>query len=120
MRQCRLAEPGRTENKHMIERFTTAPRGLDEDAHLVFDVGLANVIDECFGANRAIKGPVIRAGLGTCQSFVFDTGHGLMRRLSKCEPDDVFGRLAVDVHSAYQSVDLINLVAECDQCIHRF
>ncbi len=112
MRQCCLAEPGRTENKHMIERFTTAPRSLDEDAHLLFDADLANEIDECFGANRAIKGPVIRSGLGTCQSFVFDIGHGLMHRLSKRKPDDVFGRLVVDFQAANELVDFIDLVTE--------
>ena len=46
LRQRRLAEPGRTEEQHVVERFAAAFRGVDKDAQIVAQLALADELVE--------------------------------------------------------------------------
>ena len=46
VRERRLAEPRRAEDQHVIERLVPPPGRLDEDAHLLLDRRLADVLGE--------------------------------------------------------------------------
>ena len=53
LRQGGLAEPGRTEEQHVIERLAAAARGVDEDAQIVAQLALT---DELLERRRPDRG----------------------------------------------------------------
>ena len=53
VRERRLAEARRAENQHVIERLVPAARRLDEDAHLLLDGRLADVLVQPARAHAA-------------------------------------------------------------------
>ena len=62
VRQRRLAEAGRTEQQHVVERFAALPRRLDEDRELLADLFLADVLGEAARAQRALDDFFLHAG----------------------------------------------------------
>ena len=54
VRQRRLAEPGRPEDQHVIERVAALPRGRNENLHLRLDGALPDVIGERLWPHGAV------------------------------------------------------------------
>ena len=75
--QRRLAESRRPEDQHMVERLAAAPGGLDEDAHLLLDARLADVLVQGFWPYRTVERPVLGTGFGARDAIVFDACHGV-------------------------------------------
>ncbi len=76
LRQGRLAEPGRAEKQHMVERLAPALRRRDEDAQIVAQLALADEFVEDERPNR---------GLGRVLLVLFGGDHprrGLAHRVA--------------------------------------
>src|SRR6185295_1921832 len=57
--QCRLAQPRRAAEEHMIERLPAAARGLDEDPQVLLVMGLTDVFLESLGPEQAVVASVV-------------------------------------------------------------
>src|SRR6185312_3783360 len=73
VRQGGLAEPGRTEDQHVVERLAAALRGFDVDAELLAHDRLAEVLGEPLRADRRLDEIVFAAGAGGAEAV----GHRL-------------------------------------------
>ncbi len=62
MRQRGLAQTGRAEQQHVIERLAPLARSGDEDLHLLADLGLAHVLGQPLRTQRALH----RLFVGRC------------------------------------------------------
>jgi hypothetical protein len=62
VRQGGLAEPRRTEQQHVVERFVPRPCRGHEDVELFADLGLADVFIEPLRAQRALQRVFLHAG----------------------------------------------------------
>jgi hypothetical protein len=60
--KCRLAQARRTEKQHVVERFLAIARRGDEDAQLLADLLLPDVLVEVPGAKRALLAVFLRRG----------------------------------------------------------
>ena len=83
-----LAQPGRAEQQHVVERLAAVARGLDEDLELLADLGLAHVFGQALGAQRALDRVFLAVGGlggdqalggGGAQLVGFDHGGSLAR-----------------------------------------
>src|SRR6185312_4166535 len=78
LRERRLAEPGRTEKQHVVQRFPAPLRRLDKDAEVIAELPLA---DELVEAERPDR------GLGRILRGLLRRDHPrLAHRLSACKP----------------------------------
>src|SRR3546814_13221209 len=59
-----LAQPGRAEDQHVVERFTAAFGGLDVDRQLLAHRLLAEVFIQPFGPDAGLDGLVLARGVG--------------------------------------------------------
>ena len=59
-----LAQAGRAEQQHMVERLTTLLGGADKYLQLLARLGLAHVFIEQLGAQRALQGFFLGRGGG--------------------------------------------------------
>ena len=55
VRKRGLAEPGRAEDQHVVQRLAPVARGLDEDLHLRLDRSLADVVGELLRTHGAVE-----------------------------------------------------------------
>ena len=62
VRERGLAEPGRPEQQHVIQRFAPLARRLDEDGELPADLLLADVLLEQLGTQRPLEGFLLGSG----------------------------------------------------------
>ncbi len=66
-----LAQAGRAEQQHMVERLGSATRGLDEDLELLADALLSDVFGQPLRAQRALDRLLVGRGCRGCdQAFV--------------------------------------------------
>ena len=62
VRQRGLAQAGRAEQQHVIERLVAIARRLDEDGELAADFLLADVLGQDLGPQRALDRLLLRRG----------------------------------------------------------
>ena len=75
VRERGLAQAGRAEEQHVVERFLALARGLDEDFELLADLLLAHVFGELARAQRALVAFLLRrGGCPRDQAVGFDHG----------------------------------------------
>ena len=53
-------QPGRPKNEHVIQRFFSASRRLNENLHLFRDLGLPHVVRQRFRADGTVQSLVFR------------------------------------------------------------
>jgi hypothetical protein len=70
VRQRRLAETGRSEQQHVIQRLGAPARRLHEDIELATQAGLADEVIETPRTNRPLDGIVIVAADAAHHSLV--------------------------------------------------
>ncbi len=80
VRQRRLAEAGRSEDQHMVERLAPPARRFDEDLHLRLDRRLPHIVGEPFRTHGAIESFLIALDAGGNDAVLFD--HCSLARLS--------------------------------------
>ena len=75
VRQRGLAQAGRAEDQHVVERLAALARGRDEDLHLLAHRRLADVLGQRLGPDGTVDGDVFVGGLGGDQAV------GVLHRL---------------------------------------
>ena len=92
LRQRGLAEAGRADEQHVVERLAALARGLDEDREIVARLRLADELGQQLRAQRGVA-DIVGAALGrddaggrwslctacTCSRQQFDDAHGFRR-----------------------------------------
>ena len=68
----RLAEPGRPEDEHVVERLAALARGLDEDLHLGLDLGLTDIVGQGFWPHGTVGRFVLPSGRPGDDAVLFD------------------------------------------------
>ena len=74
MRQGCLAQAGRSEEQHVVQRLSAFPRGLHEDAQLADDPFLPDIVFERLGSQRLLDPELF--GFGSSGEDVALAGHG--------------------------------------------
>ena len=62
VRQRRLAEAGRAEDEHVVQRFAAPRRRFDAYTHLAMHGGLADVLGQPFRPNAVVQAVFLGAG----------------------------------------------------------
>ena len=93
VRERGLAEPGRPEEEHVIERLAPGARRLDEDRELPADLLLPDVLGELARAQAALDGFFVHGRLGRRDQAVgFD--HGVTTGSARGSPQGPHAKLA--------------------------
>jgi hypothetical protein len=85
-----LTQSRRPEYQDVIECFAALSCGLNEDLHLVLDVGLANVVGERLGAHGTVRDLVVTAA-GPCNDAILLDSHTLRLDCGLQGPSDDLG-----------------------------